>query len=228
MLLLLNRVTASLRDKYSFPSCFQLAPRGDAHITVLGHFPVGEAWHAVRIAGKNLYRLIKSFSTAYEDLSAYICKLTVELNPYTTTEMISDWETAVGLPDPCFPSTSTIEERRSWVVFRLDKRRWSTAQDWKDLAELFGLEIVVTPGWRIQKPSVYPPCYPIRYINLPRLGRFHVFLDVVDGCGDDGYPYTYPMTYGFGSRCEALRCIIERVKPANVVVIWNNTPETSC
>lgn len=210
------------------PGCYQLAPRDDALETVQAHFPMGEFWNAVRMRGKILYRLLQAFSAAYEDMNKALCRLALELSPFTTTELISEWERAVGLPDPCFPSASDLAERRLWVQFRLTKRRWSTAQDWMDLATLFGLTLRITPGWRIQKPSVYPPCYPIRYINLPRLGRFHVFVDVVDGCGDGGYPYTYPMTYGYGTRCDALRCIIERVKPANVVVIWNDTPETSC
>lgn len=209
-------------------ACYQLEPRNDAIQTVQAHFPVGEAWNAVRMTGKWFYKLVQAFSDAYEDMSEALCRLAAELSPYTTDQLIDEWERAVGLPDACFPAATTLEERRTWVLFRLDKRRWSTAQDWIDLAALFGLTITITPGWRIQKPSVYPPCYPIRYINLHYLGRFHVFIDVQDGCGDGGYPYTYPMTYGFGTRCDALRCIIERVKPANVVVIWNNTPETSC
>lgn len=209
-------------------SCFQLEPRGDALQTVQQHLPRGEAWHAFRIAGKVAYRLFQAFSDAYEDMSKALCRLVEELNPYSTTQLISEWETAVGLPDPCLPTTTTLEERRAQVVFRLTKKRWTSEQDWKDLALLFGLEITVTPGWHVQKPALYPFCYPKTYIYLERLGRFHVYIDIIDGCGDTGYVYSYPIPYGNSARCDAFICLINRVKPANVVVIWNNTPPIPC
>jgi hypothetical protein len=208
--------------------CNQLAPKGLSYETLLAHLPRGVAWLAARVPGKNLYKLWVSFSDAYEDAVEAMCKLPVELNPYTTTELITEWEAAVGLPDACLPAATTLAERRKYVIFRLSKRRWTTEQDWKDLAELFGLTITVTPGWRVQKPALYPFCYPKSYLYLERLGRFHVFIDVDGGCGDDGYAYDYPHTYGSGERCELFKCIIDKVKPANVVVIWNNTPPITC
>lgn len=209
-------------------SCFQLSPRGDALATLQKHFPVGEAWHAVRMAGKVAYRLLQGIGDSFEDANEALCRMAAELNPYTTSELITEWETAVGLPDPCLPNADTLDERRKQVQFRLEKRRWSTAQDWHDLAALFGLEITITPGWRVQKPALYPFCYPKSYIYLERLGRFHVYIDVIGGCGDSGYTYTYPLTYNLTGKCDAFRCLIERVKPANVVVVWNNTPPIPC
>ena len=209
--------------------CFQLAPKGLSFETLLAHLPRGVAWLAARIPGKNLYKLWQAYADAYEDAIETMCKLPTELDPYSTTELITEWETAVGLPDACLPAATTIEERRDYVVFRLSKRRWTTAQDWKDLAALFGLTITVTPGWLVQKPSLYPSCYPVYYRYLERLGRFHVYIDVAGGCGGDGYIYDYPMAYPTtGENCALFMCIINRVKPANVVVIWNNTPPTSC
>lgn len=190
--------------------------------------PRGVAWYAFRTPGKNAYKLFAAFAQGFEDVVEWMCKLPIELNPYSTEELITEWETAVGLPDACLPSADTLEARRRNVIFRLDKRRWSTAQDWHDLAALFGLTVTITPGWHVQRPALYQFCYPKTYINLPRLGRFHVYIDVADGCGDGGYIYDYPHTYGFTQRCDDFICLIERVKPANVVVVWNNTPPIAC
>lgn len=210
-------------------SCWYLEPLQRSLDLLQRHLPLGMAWESFRLAGKTAYKLLSAISESYEDAWEALCALPTEIDPRTTTDLIVEWETAVGLPDPCLPVATTLEERRAWVMWRLDKRRWSTAADWHELAALFGLVIRITPGWLVQKPSLYPSCYPIYYRNFPLLGRFRVYIDVEDGCGEEGYAYSYPAVYGTGDRCAALKCLIERVKPANVVVIWNaNEPICGC
>lgn len=207
-------------------NCFQLGPKGLSYDTLISHLPRGVAWLAARVPGKNLYQLWHAFAEAYEDATEALCKLPVELNPYTTTELITEWETAVGLPDACLPKATTLEERRKYVVFRLTKRRWSTEQDWKDLALLFGLTITVTPGWHVQRPALFDKCFDSIFWEFERLGRFHVFVDIFGGCSEGG-GFNYDFDYPFATEteaCEQFKCILERVKPANVVIIWNEDP----
>lgn len=210
------------------------AERGKSLDALSGHLPTGIAWIAWRIPGKVAYRLCSALMRAYDDAWAYLYKLALELDPRTTEDLIEEWERAVGLPDACLPKTATLEGRRANVMFRLAKRRWTTAQDWIDLAALYGLRIEVTPGWLVQKPALYAAEYPKRYDIFPKLGRFRVYIDVF-GLDIRGYAYgsaTGGPGYGiagvpYGMRIDGLdafRCIIERVKPANVVVIWNANP----
>lgn len=42
-----------------------------------------------------------------------------EVDPRTTFEMLDSWETAWGLPDPCFPKTSTLDQRRAILVMKI-------------------------------------------------------------------------------------------------------------
>lgn len=207
-------------------NCFQLASKGLSYETLIAHLPRGVAWLAARIPGKNIYKLWVAFSEAYEDAVEAMCKLPTELNPHSTTELITEWETAVGLPDACLPAATSLDERRSYLVFRLTKRRWTTEQDWKDLAFLFGLEIVVTPGWHVQRPALWDKCFDSIFWDLPRLGRFHVWVDIVGGCSD-GNGFNYDFEYPFATdneACQQFMCILERVKPANVVIRWNEDP----
>lgn len=214
-------------------TCHQFSPNNAEVQTLWAHLPFGYAWDAFRTAGKVAYRLLQSLAFGYRDASQALCNLARELDYRTTVELIDEWETSVSLPDACLPSGATLEQRRAWVRFRLDKRRWSTAQDWHDLAALYGLTIRITPGWLIQKPALYDACYPKRYDLFPRLGRFRVYVDVTN-IAFGGYPYDgtvdpdykYPIPYGTTDKWfSAFRCIIERVKPANVVVLWNQFPE---
>lgn len=209
-------------------TCYQLTPRGDSLFTLWRHLPVGVAWIAFRMPGKVAYRLFQGFAAAYEAMSAALCRAHAELDPRQTTDLISEWEAAVGLPDACLPAAIDIAERRRWVMWRLAKRRWMRAADWHDLAALFGLQIVITPGWLVQKPALYAATYPKRYDLFPKLGRFHVFINII-GLDAGGYDYGspdrgegYPVPYGDTSPSFAgFQCLIERVKPANVVIVWN-------
>lgn len=209
-------------------SCHYLEPRGVALDGLLAHLPQGIAWECFRRAGKVAFRLISAFGEAYEDAWKALCRLATELDPRTTTELIGEWERAVSLPDPCLPKYQTIEDRRKWVMWRLDKRRYSTAEDWKYLASLFGLSISITPGWYVQKPALYPAEYPKRYDLFPKLGRFRVYINVNNGAcrgyayGSDIGGQGYPIPYGcIDANYDAFKCLINRVKPAHVTIIWD-------
>jgi Uncharacterised protein conserved in bacteria (DUF2313) len=213
-------------------ACRQYDPAaGDALVTLQRHLPTGVAWDAYRSPGKRAYRLWQSLARGFDDASRALCRLVQELNPYQTAELLPEWEAAVGLPDPCLPTAQTLEERRFWVIWRLTKRRWTTPQDWRDLASLFGLKIDICPGWIIQKPALYPAVYPKRYDIFPKLGRFRVYIDII-GVVQHGYDYGvripedgYPVPYGkVDEASAAFMCLIERMRPVNVIVIWNENP----
>lgn len=216
-------------------SCHYLEPKGLSRRVLEAHLPLGIAWEGFRLAGKVAYRLLAALANIYEDAWKALCNLALELDPRTTVQMIDEWERSVSLPDACLPTATTLDERRAWVMWRLEKRRWTTAQDWHDLAALFGLEIAITPGWYVQRPALFDSEWPLRFDIFPKLGRFRVYIDILNveypgfeygaanGTNDDiGWPIpfsSYPDGY------DKFRCIIDRVRPANVVVIWNAFPE---
>ncbi|MFP3921666.1 MAG: putative phage tail protein, partial [Dichotomicrobium sp.] len=207
--------------------CHYLEPKGKSREALVRHLPLGIAWDAFRLPGRTAYKWIGALAEGYERAWEALCAVTKELNPYTTRQMIGEWEESVSLPDKCLPKASTLQERRDWVVWRLTKRRWTTVAEWKELAALFGVEILVVPGWLVQKPALYPFEYPKRYDLFPKLGRFRVYINI-KGFEQQGYDYGirgdgYPVPYGLLPSADAsgFRCIIERVKPANVVIIWN-------
>lgn len=220
--------------------CYWLAPQQRSVEVLWAHLPVGRAWDAFRMAGKVAGKLVTALAESFEDAWETMCRVPFELDPRTTEQMIGEWEAAVSLPDACLPTASTMAERRDWIMWRLNKKRWNTAQDWVDLGALFGLEIEVTPGWLVQKRSLFRveadgttvyPEFPLRFDDFPKLGRFRVYVDVIgaewsgfeygDGDGAHGFPIPFddgPEVY------QDFKCLIERVKPAHVVIIWNDNP----
>lgn len=213
-------------------TCHYLEPADRSQEVIDRHLPLGMAWEMFRRVGSTAWRLLWALAQPFEDAWEALCRVQTEIDPRTTTELITEWETAVGLPDSCLPEAMTIEERRAWVMWRLDKRRWASAEDWKELALLFGIRIAVVPGWIVQKPSLYAHSYPKKYDLFPKLGRFRVYIDVVDatfggydyGAADrgDGYPVPYGMIDESTNR---IMCILDRVRPANVIIIWNTFPD---
>lgn len=225
-------------------ACYQYEPRdGQALANLQSHLPHGMWWDAYRTQGKRAYRLWKAFARAFDGMTAALCNLAKELSPFTTERMITEWEGAVGLPDPCLPRATTLDERRAWVLFRLAKRRWTTAEEWIELAALFGFQIAITPGWYVQRKSLFGDYtspfvsfeFPLTFDNFPRLGRFRVYIDVLN-INFTGFEYGaegvnqnvgFPVPFGDADpRLDMLKCIFDRIRPANVVLIWNAFPQT--
>jgi len=73
-------------------------------------------------------------------MSSALCRLVSELNPYSTTELLPEWERAVGLPDSCFLSGRSIEERRADVVRKLGRPRYTLIETWRGLARQMGID----------------------------------------------------------------------------------------
>lgn len=222
-------------------SCYQFEPRGDAEDTLLSHFPTGIAWLAWCMPGKTANKLLKAFADAYEDMTEALCRLFREVDYRTTNDLVENWEEALSLPDKCLPKYETLEQRRQWIAFRLTKKRWTTAQDWIDLGKLYGLEVEVTPGWLVQKRALFWvddednrwPEFPWSFDIFPKLGRFRVYVDVLNieypgfvyGRDQGDVNYGFPIPFSDGPEIfQLFKCIIDRVKPANAIVIWNDNP----
>jgi uncharacterized protein YmfQ (DUF2313 family) len=196
----------------------------DAEVSALQkHLPTGKAWDAFQIPGKRWYRVLKTFGSSIGEMRGALCALKRELDPRTTEQLLPEWEAALSLPDPCFPPAATIDQRRSMLMLRLSKRRWTTIQDWADLCTLFGYQVRITPGALIQGAATYPYCYPIRYDHFPKAGRFRIYIDVLNydfyGYGKYAYPFPYQAA---DTSLDILKCIIDRIRPSNVIVIWNS------
>lgn len=215
-------------------TAYYLEPEdGGSEQIIRRSLPMGFAWLAFRTPSKVLYKLVsglgKSLDAAWREFYRII---TDEINPYRTLDLMPEWENALGLPDPCIGPMTNLEDRRKMVLLKLERKRYTTKLTWVDLArDFFGLEIELTPGWHVQKPCLYPFEYPKRYDVYPKLGRFRIYIDVLN-VDFNGYPYDgtlagnqYPIPYGKTDEgFKRFKCFVERIRPSNVVVIWNDNP----
>lgn len=189
------------------------------------NMPIGSAWLAWITPGKNANRLLRAFGKTLDD--AWGCfhrTVSDELNPYRTEELLPEWEKALSLPDKCIGAGLTVEERREMVLFRLRRKRWTTIEDWQEIAQMLGVEATFTPGDTIYNDLGYDYDYPIFYGGFRAGGRFRVYIEL-HNCGTEGYNYSYPLKYPSESAaCRRLRCILERIRPGCTIFIWDKPP----
>ena len=206
-------------------SCFQYEPLGRAATVLRKHLPVGMAWEAFRIPGKVAYRFLSGLAAGFNAMDIAFCRLIREENPYTTEDLIREWETAVGLPDPCLPPARDLAERRARVVMRLARRRYTTIERWYQLAEMMGITVKITPGDYLKCDQGFPYDWPLVFGGEIKGGRYRIYIEAAECGAVGGFPYQFPVVFGETSpKCAEFRCMIERIRPAYCIVIWGPPP----
>src|SRR6185436_10340839 len=67
--------------------------------------------------------------------------LETESDPRKTLELLTDWERAWGLPDPCFPETITISARRRMLLMVMTMLGGQSRAWFKWVAEWIGFPL---------------------------------------------------------------------------------------
>ena len=122
--------------------------------------PLGKAWDAKNIDGKNLYKYLNALACNSKRTNDLYVELLNEYFPDTTQLYISQWEKALGLPDDCIPIASTDEERRKNIIIKLTSISVQTEQDVIKLGELFGFTITFPNSITFQFPPYDVPFIP--------------------------------------------------------------------
>jgi uncharacterized protein YmfQ (DUF2313 family) len=69
--------------------------------------------------------------------------LETESFPTTTVELLSSWESAWGLPDPCFPDATSIKERQNMLVLKMTLLGGQSKSFFNYIAQWAGYEISI-------------------------------------------------------------------------------------
>jgi uncharacterized protein YmfQ (DUF2313 family) len=103
--------------------------------------PAGRATESKFESDSNIRKLLTAQSGEFkrvQDLMAYSLS---ELDPRTTENYISEWESAIGIPDECIPLESDPQSRRDNIVLKLNSLSVQTESDFQSLALQFGFTI---------------------------------------------------------------------------------------
>lgn len=182
------------------------------------YLPGGRLFGAKYDEDSNLRKLLFALAGEITRVQLKVQELADEYFIPTTTNLIAEWEKAVGIPDSCLKNTVTIEERRKQVQAKFALMKLNTKEDFIALAHFFGFTIDIIPGE--ENNSAFPFTFPVTLFANKKHARFTmivIFIGVPQPTSV--FPLTFPVTFG-DNKEKFLMCLIRKLAPANVHIIY--------
>jgi uncharacterized protein YmfQ (DUF2313 family) len=105
--------------------------------------PYGQAWP--RWPESVLMRAVRGLAQTWGYVDARAADLLErESDPRYTIELLPDWERNWGLPDPCFRSALTIDQRHQLLLFKMTLLGGQSRKFFIDMAAWLGYTITIT------------------------------------------------------------------------------------
>lgn len=189
------------------------------------------------VLSSEIRKFISTFSASFETVEQSMIDTTRDHNLDFTQLIINEWESAVGIPDTCFPGTGTLEERRVHVLLKFAKMNPLTEQDFIDIALDLGFVITIEhPSAGAFLPYVVttvPTASGVTPGSFP-VGGDIFFQWVVKGVAINPglLPYivttvptapgVIPSSFPQSGGSNLLQCIFELLKPSMTEIIFEN------
>ena len=181
--------------------------------TIARYLPSGDAFDAVYVDDAKSRDLLRGLAEELIRMDEALRLFRDHIVPDTTEHFIPEWESAVGIPDDCFPGTGTDAERRRDVVVKLASSGVQTSSDFVALAAIFGVVLTVIPGKVAElEPTIsFPDDKTARNTIVVNFG-----LDP-----GTGFPYTFPFTFG-SPEVGIIQCLFTKLKPATSDILFTS------
>lgn len=186
--------------------------------SLAAYMPGGPLFKAKFITGTVIRRLVEGLAVQLGVGEDYLKLLQTEFIPDNTTLFLDEWESALGIPDDCFPQSTDPDERRQFILIKLASLGVQTVADFQALIELFGVDATVRPGSEAASALPFALPYP-----LPLVGSDARFTIVVEfnGPAPGAIPLPYALPFLLGANNETiLSCLFQKLKPANCRVLF--------
>lgn len=176
--------------------------------SIADYLPDDETFEAKFVPETNTRSMLEVFALQLKSLEEVINIFTNETSPECAVQLIEEWERMVGIPDSCFDIDDDITIRQRNVLIKLAKMNVQTQDDFKLLADAFGILASVQSGI---DAGIAPDS----------VARFTI---VITFSSNDiaTFPLTFPILFGT-QEIALLECIFAKVRPANCNVIFEET-----
>lgn len=104
--------------------------------------PYGRAWP--RNVGSVLESILAGFMPTAERVINEASALIASSFPATASYLLEEWESTLGLPDPCAGDSPTLQQRRAQVVARFADSGGCSIKYFTDFAKTLGFDITIT------------------------------------------------------------------------------------
>lgn len=183
--------------------------------SLAAYMPGGELFINKSVHDSNFRKLLRGMAGELFDTNGYLRSYSAEILPDQTNLFIAEWESALGIPDTCFSGDGSLDERRRDVLVKLAALGVQTADDFVELAAVFGVSVTVNGGF---DEIVFPLIFPVTMFNTEREARFTIVIRFTDQA-DNRFPLTFPFIFGSGE-ISILECLFTHLKPANCDLIF--------
>ena len=192
----------------------------ETHTDFLANFlPNGKLTTAKFIENSTLRLYLKGKAPEFKRLNDLFVTFINELDPTTTIDFLTEWESAIKIPDSCIPLASTDEERRENILLKLLSLSVQTEQDYIDLAAILGFtisfvtdefppyDVPFTPlGEGVDLSFVPPYAVPFTPMGFPEEG--HLFIFIIKGDFDSN-----------PAKADVFECLVKLLVPSTYRVL---------
>lgn len=183
--------------------------------SIANNLPIGRVFASKNFDSSNFRQYLRIFAPEVNRFESAMLEVSREYDINESDVYLENWERAVGIPDECFLSNGTIEERRLHVIIKLACMNVSTEEDMINLASKLGKVITIEP----LNTNIYPPYdIPMTPVGLPQ-AKF-IWLVRGDNIAPKSPPYDIPHFLETGAII--LNCVLEKTKPAFIRLIFLN------
>jgi len=180
-------------------------------------FPQGKVFSNINVPSSNMGKFIKALAVELKRSYDSMNTLSEDYDLLVTDELLSSWESSVGIPDNCFPGTGTNAERRLHVLLKFAKMNVQTAPQMVELAVALGFaDTTIVP----LQSTALPP-YNVPFIPSSSPSSRYVILVFATNAVTNLPPYDVPFTPS-SENTSLLKCVFDIIKPSNVNVIFGN------
>lgn len=179
------------------------------------YLPKGELFTAKDIFNSNFNKLMRALAVEFGRDQDKLYELYQEYDMNNTSNLIDEWESALGIPDDCFTNTVDLPTRRLQCVAKFAKMNIATERDWIDLASFLGYNIAIEHGTTYM---VLPFLLPF-ILGSGKTAKFTIIVIFLDLPKPTSVlPLTLPFVLGDSGN--VIKCIFEHLKPANVQILY--------
>ena len=188
-------------------------------------FPRGAAWKLKNEEGSSFRKLLDSLG--YEPCRVDEAALAFidDVFPDTTTDLLTDWERLLNLPDECEqnPENLSIQERRDRIIQVLTTQGGQNIDFYKRLVASFGIDIDVIdvadqPPFRAGQGRAGDRLtngnWRYAFIVSAPIASATVFRAGLGRAGDPLRSFSNP----------TIECLINKHKPAHTIALFSFTP----
>lgn len=167
------------------------------------------------VDSSNLRKLLIGLAEGFVDFNNLLNIVVAEGDFTKANLLLTEWEKNFGIPDCCLTNNGTLEERRINLLIKLAGLQGTLIEQFEYVINLLGYSgiQIVTAVDRAQ----FPIEFPIPFFTEDE-APFTIFVILPIELRPATFPLPFPIP--FDNIIPLLQCIFDKLKPANVKIIY--------